>query len=132
MGSDGNPGSYEDIDLCDTLLLVGHNVAETQTVLWACMLDRLHGPDPPRLVVIDPRSTSTAREADAHVPLRPGTNVAVLNGILHELIRKEFVDHRFVAEHTVGFKELADVVAPYTPEHAGAICGVPADVSREA
>src|SRR5215203_5111098 len=55
FGSDGQPGSYSDFDECDTLFLVGHNVAETQTVLWMRILDRLRGPDAPRLVVVDPR-----------------------------------------------------------------------------
>ena len=61
FGSDGQPGSYTDFDLCDTLFLVGHNVAETQTVLWARILDRLRSPDRPRLVVVDPRRTVPAR-----------------------------------------------------------------------
>ena len=51
FGSDGDPGSYEDLDLADTLFLVGHNVAKTQTVMWMRMLDRLAGPDRPRLVL---------------------------------------------------------------------------------
>src|ERR671932_103428 len=79
FGSDGGPGSYTDVDLCDTLFLVGHNVAETQTVLWMRILDRLHGPDRPRLVVVDPRATRVAVEADVWAPIRNGTNVALLN-----------------------------------------------------
>src|SRR5436305_1711329 len=80
-----DPGSYADIDVCDTLFLVGHNVAHTQTVLWMRMLDRLKGPARPRLVVVDPRPTPAAREADVWLPIRNGTNVALLNGLLHEL-----------------------------------------------
>jgi anaerobic selenocysteine-containing dehydrogenase len=87
FGCDGDPGCYEDVDVCDTLFLVGHNVAETQTVLWARMLDRLVGPDRPKLVVIDPRETEPARHADVHLAIRSGTNVAALNAIQHELIR---------------------------------------------
>ena len=79
FGCDGDPGSYTDIDACDTLFLVGHNVAETQTVLWMRMLDRLHGPDRPKLVVVDPRPTPAARAADVWLPIRSGTNVALLN-----------------------------------------------------
>lgn len=60
FGSDGTPGCFADVDHCDTLFLVGHNVAETQTVLWMRMLDRLSGPDRPRLVVVDPRRTVPA------------------------------------------------------------------------
>ena len=68
FGCDGQPGSYTDIDSCDALFLFGHNVAETQTVLWARMLDRLDGADPPRLVCVDPRRTNvrgTGRRASA-------------------------------------------------------------------
>jgi len=63
FGSDGQPGSYTDVDSADTIALYGHNVAETQTVLWMRMLDRLRGPNPPRLLVVDPRLTPVAREA---------------------------------------------------------------------
>ncbi|MFH8371709.1 molybdopterin oxidoreductase family protein [Streptomyces sp. NPDC018031] len=132
FGSDGNPGSYTDIDRCDTLFLVGHNVAETQTVLWMRMLDRLHGPDRPRLVVIDPRTTPAAREADVHLPIRAGTNVAVLNAILHELIRNDWLDRDFVTARTTGFEELAEVAGQYPPERAAEICDVPAGAIRDA
>lgn len=132
FGSDGDPGSYTDIDVCDTLFLVGHNVAETQTVLWSRMLDRLHGPDRPRLVVVDPRATPTAREADVHLAIRPGTNVAVLNAILGELITHEWIDRDFLDTHTTGFPELAQVVAQYPPERAAEVCGVPAEAIRQA
>lgn len=60
FGSDGQPGSYTDVDSADTIALYGHNVAETQTVLWMRMLDRLRGPNPPRLLVVDPRLTPVA------------------------------------------------------------------------
>jgi anaerobic selenocysteine-containing dehydrogenase len=126
FGSDGDPGSYTDIDACDTLLLVGHNVAETQTVLWMRMLDRLDGPSPPRLVVVDPRRTAVAARADVHLPVRPGTNVALLNAILHEMIANGWVEHEWVQAHTAGYGDLAGVVAQYPPEAVEEVCGVPA------
>src|ERR671928_1402342 len=132
FGCDGNPGSYTDFDLCDTLFLVGHNVAETQTVLWMRMLDRLHGPDRPGLVVVDPRETPTAREADVHLPIRNGTNVALLNAIQHELIANGWIDEEFVRQHTVGFEALERTVAQYPPERAAEICGVSTALIREA
>ena len=132
FGSDGQPGSYIDFDECDTLFLVGHNVAETQTVLWMRILDRLKGPNPPRLVVVDPRATVPAREADVHLPIRNGTNLALLNSIQHELIANGWIDERFVAEHTVGFEKLRQTVIAYPPERAAGICGVEADDIREA
>src|SRR5919206_1026966 len=132
FGCDGDPGSYTDIDVCDTLFLVGQNVAETQTVLWMRMLDRLHGPDRPRLVVVDPRETPTAREAEVHLPIRSGTNVALLNAIQHELIANGWIDEEFVRQHTVGFAALQKTVGRYPPERAAEICGVSADLIREA
>src|SRR3954452_13238033 len=92
FGTDGQPGSYTDVDHCDAIALWGHNVAETQTVLWMRMLDRRAGPDPPRLLAVDPRRTPVAREADVHLAIRPGTNLALLNGLLRELIRRGAFD----------------------------------------
>jgi anaerobic selenocysteine-containing dehydrogenase len=74
FGTDGQPGSYTDVDHCDALALWGHNVAETQTVLWMRMLDWRRGPNPPRMLAVDPRSTAVTREADVHLPIRNGTN----------------------------------------------------------
>jgi ferredoxin-nitrate reductase len=132
FGSDGQPGSYTDVDHCDTLALWGHNVAETQTVLWMRMLDRLNGPDRPRLVVADPRLTPVAREADVHLAVRPGTNLALMNGVLRELIANGWIDQSYVAEHTLGFDELRSRVEPYTPQRVEEICDVPAADLREA
>ena len=132
FGTDGQPGSYEDIDHCDALALWGHNVAATQTVLWMRMLDRLAGPDRPRMVVADPRLTPVAREADVHLPVRPGTNLALMNGVLREVIANGWIDESYVAEHTIGFDELRATVEPYTPERVEEICGVNAGGVREA
>ena len=125
FGTDGQPGSYTDIDHCDALALWGHDAAETQTVLWARMIDRRCGPNPPRMLAVDPRPTVVAREADVHLPVRPGTNVALMNGLLRELIARGFVDDAYVTEHTVGFEQLERTVADYTPERVAAICDVP-------
>jgi anaerobic selenocysteine-containing dehydrogenase len=132
FGCDGQPGSYTDIDACDTLFLVGHNVAETQTVLWMRMLDRLDGPNPPKLVVVDPRQTPTAKRADVHLAIRPGTNVALLNGILHELFRNRWMDEAWAREHTIGLDPLWKIVSAYPVERVAQICGVPAQQIAEA
>src|SRR3954447_7392388 len=132
FASDGQPGSYSDVDHCDVLFLVGHNVAETQVTLWERMLDRLEGPDPPKLIVVDPRPTVPARHADVHLAVRPGTNLALLNAILHELIVTGSVDHDFLAAHTVGYDDLVSAVSDCTPEWAAPICGVAPEQIREA
>lgn len=64
FGADGQPGTVEDIDCTDCILHVGHNVAFTDTVMWMRVLDRRRGPNPPKLVVVDPRRTPTTEEAD--------------------------------------------------------------------
>jgi anaerobic selenocysteine-containing dehydrogenase len=79
-------------------------------------LDRLCGPDPPRSIVIDPRETESAREAKVHLAIRPGTNLAVLNGLARELIENDRLDRAFLGLHTVGFEDLERTVSAYTPE----------------
>lgn len=132
FGCDGQPGSYTDIDHADVIALYGHNMAETQTVLWTRVLDRLAGPNPPRILCVDPRPTPVAREATLHLAPLPGTNVALMNGILHEIIRRDMVDHDYVEAHTVGYDSLVAEVEGYPPERAAGICGVPAERIREA
>src|SRR3954454_14940266 len=89
------------------------------------VLDRRRGPRPPKLIVIDPRATATAKEADIHLAPRVGTNVALLNGILHMLIENGFIDRAFIEAHTVGFEALQSTVTRYPPERASVISGVP-------
>ena len=132
FGCDGQPGSYGDIDHADVIALYGHNMAETQTVLWSRVLDRLAGPNPPRLLCVDPRPTPVAAHSAVHLAPLPGTNVALMNAIQHELIRTGQVDHAYVRDHTVGYGELVRVTDDYPPERAAEICGLPAERIREA
>ncbi|PRY32171.1 molybdopterin oxidoreductase family protein [Pseudosporangium ferrugineum] len=133
FGTDGQPGSYTDVDHCDAIALWGHNVAETQTVLWMRMLDRRRGPNPPAMLAVDPRLTPVAREADLHLAVRAGTNLALLNGLLREIVRRGWYDERYVAAHTIGFDELCRVTDGYPPARVAEICDVPAaDVERAA
>src|SRR4029453_6318647 len=107
FGTDGQPAGYTDVDHADTIFCCGHNVAATQTVLWTRIQDRRRGPNPPRLVVVDPRPTPVAREADVHLAIRPGTNLALLNGLLREIIERGWIDRAFIDAPTVGFDQLA-------------------------
>jgi anaerobic selenocysteine-containing dehydrogenase len=137
FGADGQPGSYTDIEHCDAIFLFGHNMAETQTVLWARILDRTHGDQPPRLVCVDPRRTPVAEEAErtggVHLAPRVGTNLALMNGLTRELFEHGWVDEDWVSAHTLGRDDLRAVVDPYTPEEVERICGTPAsDVRRAA
>ncbi|HYY11115.1 MAG TPA: molybdopterin-dependent oxidoreductase, partial [Kineosporiaceae bacterium] len=135
--ADGQPGSYTDIEHCDAVFLYGHNMPETQTVLWARILDRTRGENPPVIVCVDPRTTEVAREAErtggVHLAPKPGTNLALMNGLVRELLENGWHDQEWVDAHTVGFAELQKMVQPYTPEEVARICGVEAaDVRRAA
>jgi ferredoxin-nitrate reductase len=132
FGTDGQPGSYADVDYADAICLYGHNVAETQMVLWMRMLDRLEGSHPPKLVVVDPRPTPAAQRADVHLAVENGTNMALMNGLLHEIITNGWYDEEYIAAHTMGFEELRPAVEEYTPEKVAEICGVPASEIRAA
>jgi ferredoxin-nitrate reductase len=124
FGTDGHPGSYSDFDLTDALFMVGNNMAHTGTVLWARILDRLDGPSPPRLVVVDPRLTMTARRAEVHLAPKPGTNLPLMNGLLNQLIEHDWVDHAYIDAHTVGFEKLQETVARYPLERVEQLTGI--------
>lgn len=126
FGTDGQPGSYADVDHCDALALWGHNVAATQAVLWMRMLDRRRGPAPPRLLCVDPRTTPVAREADVHLTPRPGTNVALLDALQHELLRRGWIDRAYAEAHTIGLEALEELVAAWPVARAAEVCDVPA------
>jgi len=132
FGSDGQPGSYSDLDSTEAILHVGHNIASQQTVLWMRILDRLAGPNPPKLVVIDPRRTYTAERATVHLAPRVGTNIPVMNGLLHLIIEAGHLNHAYIEAHTLGFEELKKTVAKWTPDRVERLTGVPADKLRAA
>ncbi|MEV6263971.1 nitrate reductase [Streptomyces sp. NPDC051784] len=132
FGCDGQPGSYTDIDHADVIALFGHNMAETQSVLWSRVLDRLAGPNPPTLICVDPRLTAVAQAATVHLTPKPGTNVALMNGLLHEIIDNGWIDQDYIDKHVVGFDELRARVREYTPERVADICDVSAQNIRGA
>lgn len=124
FGVDGPVASYVDVDQADLLCLYGHNVAEAQTVLGERILaaKKERGG---RIIVADPRRTPTVRQgADLHLQLRVGTNVALMNGIIHLLIAQGHVNRDFVAKYTVGFERLNEVIRWYPPERVAEICGI--------
>jgi ferredoxin-nitrate reductase len=126
LGSDGPPASYADIDEANCLLLIGTNTADCHPVTFKRIKERKQT-DPKRVTVIavDPRRTETADFADLHLPIRPGTDIALLNSMLCVLIEQNLIDGDFVARHTHGFRELKEVVKKYPPTVAEEICGVP-------
>ncbi len=103
LGSDGPPGAYADIESADCFFLVGTNTADCHPVTWKRIRKRkLAAPDDVAVIVADPRWTETADIADLHLPLRPGSDIALLNGMLHVLWREGSLDQDFVALHPGG------------------------------
>ncbi|MBP2705816.1 molybdopterin-dependent oxidoreductase [Microbispora sp. RL4-1S] len=132
FGCDGQPGSFADVDHCDAIALWGHDVPAAHAVLWEHVLDRRRGASPPALVAVGAAGTPVAREADVHLAVRPGTNVALMNGLLHELIAGNRYDPAYVAAHTTGFDRLWRVVEAYPAKRAAEICAVPASLIERA
>ncbi|WJH35281.1 molybdopterin-dependent oxidoreductase [Paenibacillus sp. CC-CFT747] len=124
FGADGVPASYEDLDQTDTLLLFGHNPAETGTVLFERMMERKKREGKPYLIVVDPRRTLTAEAADLFIQVYPGTNVALLNGVQHLLLANGYVDRSFIEAHTIRIDQVRQAVAPWNPERTSRETGV--------
>ncbi|WP_082685437.1 molybdopterin-dependent oxidoreductase [Ferroacidibacillus organovorans] len=131
FGSDGVPASFDDVDLADTVVLFGHNAAETGTVFFERILDRKLRTGKPYLIVVDPRRTLTARAADLFLQLQPGTNLPLLQGLLHIILRNGWIDHDFIARHTVGFEQMRASTAAWTPERVSSLTGLPLEQIEE-
>ena len=132
FGSIGNPGSYTDFDTTEAILHIGHNIASQQTVLWMRILDRLAGPNPPKMVVIDPRRTFTAEKADVHLAPRLGTNVPLMNGLINLIIEAGNIDKSFIEANTMGYEDLKSTVSKWPPERVEEVTGVPAEKLKAA
>src|SRR6266568_2697810 len=104
LGSDGPPCCYDDIDEADVALVIGSNMAEAHPVLWDRIQDSRQRRGAPFVIVADPRSTPTAREADLFLRVAPGGDIALLNALGRLLIEQGHVDGAFVDQHTNGFE----------------------------
>jgi ferredoxin-nitrate reductase len=126
LGSDGPPNAYADIDETNCLLLIGTNTADCHPVIFKRIKERKHR-DPKRVMImaVDPRRTETADFADLHLPIRPGTDIALLNSMLGVLIDANLIDGDFINRHTNGFRKLKEIVKKYSPKVVEDICGVP-------
>ncbi len=125
LGADGPPTSYEDLDLADCFFLIGTNTADCHPIVYKRIKRRkLQAPDAVGVIVADPRWTETADIADVHLPLRPGSDIALVNGLLHVLWQEGVLDHAFIEAHTSGWDDLRAVIERYPPVRAAAITGL--------
>ncbi|MFE8963720.1 molybdopterin-dependent oxidoreductase [Streptomyces iakyrus] len=130
LGADGPPGSYEDFDRADAFLVIGSNMADCHPILFLRMMERVKAGA--KLIVVDPRRTATAAKADLFLQVRPGTDLALLNGLLHLLLENGHTDPDFVADHTEGWEELPGFLADYAPAAVAEITGITEDDLRTA
>ena len=125
FGIDRAASPWDDIPLAEVLLIAGANCAETFPVLNKFLWQQRDNGG--RWIIIDPRETATARQGDLHLQLKPGTDVALANGLLHVLIREGLTDGAFIAARTNGWEETRELAKRYTPQVAADITGVPAE-----
>ncbi len=114
----------------DVIMLVGSNPEEAHPVLGSKIRRAVR--EGAKLIVVDPRKIDLAKKADIHLALKPGTNVAFANGMMHVIIEEGLADLDFIGRRTEGYEELAKIVKDYTPEKVAEICGIDADDLRRA
>ncbi|MBW0103094.1 molybdopterin-dependent oxidoreductase, partial [Pseudonocardia sp. KRD291] len=130
LGADGPPGSYDDLDHADVFLVIGSNMADCHPILFLRMMQRVRAGA--KLIVVDPRRTATAEKADLYLPIRPGTDLALLNGLLALVVQNGHVDAEFVAAHTDGWDAMPEFLADYPPSTVADLTGLAEDDLRRA
>lgn len=130
LGSDGPPGSYQDFDRAELFFVIGANMADCHPILFLRMMDRVKAGA--RLIVVDPRRSTTAEKADLFLQIRPGTDLALLNGLLHLLVGNGRIDEAFIAEFTEGWEAMPGFLADYPPATVARITGLAEDDIRKA
>ena len=127
LGEDSVPCSYEDIDLCDTLLVAGANPAWCHPIIFRRVEARKAAFPDFKLIVVDPRRTQTAAMADLHLQIRPGTDITLHHAIARGLIDRGLIDQDFIDNHTDGFESFTENVHRRTLTESARICGISVD-----
>ena len=130
FGSGAMTNSIPEIGSADVILVIGSNTTEQHPLVADQIVKGVKGGA--RLIVADPRQIQLTKLATLHLSHRPGTDVALINGMLNVIIAEDLVDRKFVDSRTEGFEELKEAVAGYTPRKAAEITGVPAEKIVEA
>jgi ferredoxin-nitrate reductase len=129
FGSDGPPGCYEDFEHTDCLLAFGSNLPEQHPIIyWRLQEVREKRKFP--IIVVDPRVTMFAQNADIHLPIAPGTDLVLLNALAHVILEEGLEDTAYIEAHTDGFEGFAKLVEQYDPVSASKICGIDEDTIR--
>ncbi len=127
FGSDGPPCCYEDLELTDCAFLIGTNTAECHPIVFNRLRVHHKKNRKVKMIVVDPRRTKTAEAADLHLAIKPGTDIDLLNGIAHLLLRWGYIDTVFMDDCTKDFPAYAEVIGHYPPELVARKCGIRLD-----
>lgn len=130
LGTGAATNSFDDIERANGFLVCGANPTENHPIVGARIKQAVLAGA--RLVVIDPREIELARYADVHLPIRPGTNVAVLNAVANSILEQGLADEAYIRTRTAGFEEYVAFLEPWTPERAADLAGVSAEGIRQA
>ncbi|MEL6159963.1 MAG: nitrate reductase [Cyanobacteria bacterium J06623_5] len=132
FGSDGPPCCYDDLEKTDCAFLIGTNTADCHPIVFNRLKKHHKKNKSVKLIVVDPRRTATAKDADLHLAIKPGSDIALLNGIAYLLIRWRKHDPVFIDYCTDGFADYAQIVDQYPPERAAELCGISAEEVEKA
>ncbi|WP_210546919.1 nitrate reductase [Rhodoferax sp. PAMC 29310] len=132
LGADAPPACYDDVNHASTIFIVGANPAFAHPVLFRRIEDAQKANPSLKVIVCDPRRTDTAELADLYLPLLPGTDVMLFNGMLHLMLWEGWTDASFVASHTQGFDALKSLVRDCTPDLVAETCGITKDALLQA
>ncbi|MDJ0678922.1 MAG: nitrate reductase [Xenococcaceae cyanobacterium MO_167.B52] len=132
FGSDGPPPCYDDLELTDCAFLIGTNTAECHPIVFNRLRVHHKKNRKVKMIVVDPRKTQTAAHADLHLAIKPGTDIDLLNGIAHLLMKWGELDTLFIDECTQGFTHYAEVISHYPPELVARKCGIRIDHLEQA
>ena len=124
LGMDAPPACYDDIRHATTIFIVGSNTAYAHPILFRRIEDAKKANPALKIIFCDPRRTDTAEIADLYLPIQPGTDVALFNGMLHIMLWEGWTDTAFMATHTSGFDALKTTVRDYTPDMVAQTCGI--------
>ena len=126
LGEDAVPVCYDDIEEADVFYVQGANPAWCHPIIWRRIEAHKAANPGVKIITVDPRLTDTGRASDLHLPIRPGTDIALNHAIGRVLIEEEYLDENFILDHTDGFAAYREQVMARTADEAAEICGIAA------
>ncbi len=124
LGADAPPNCYDDVNHAQCIFIVGSNTAYAHPILFRRIEDAKQNNPQMNIIFCDPRRTDTAEIADLYLPIQPGTDVSLFNGMLHIMLWEGWTDNAYIAAHTTGFDALKTTVRDYTPDIVAETCGI--------